>query len=55
MKQHISTMISISMAGLAMLFFGSSGLLTNGSFEIGDLTGWSNPVASGGNATVGAP
>jgi hypothetical protein len=55
MKQYISSIISVGVAGLAMLVLGGSNLLTNGSFEIGDLTGWSNPGASGGNATVSAP
>jgi len=39
----------------ALSILGGGNLLTNGSFETGDLTGWSNPGGGGGNATVGAP
>ena len=55
MKQHIHSFVIMSAVAILFVPGGGGGLLTNGSFETGDLTGWLDPFAGGGSAIVDAP
>ena len=44
--------VTICVVAALMLFASSAQALTNGSFETGDLTGWTTSIPSGGSITV---
>ena len=54
MKLNISNIFSLVIAGTAMLVMSGGELLTNGSFETGDLTGWNEATPDLSAPGVGA-